>query len=299
MAKSCFGLYYEHKSKGRTVKKMVKMLQGGRTAAPARTRAEKRARGRQRRRRVLTKLNQSKSLYGGCMMDIGCHGMDLIHTVAGSSIEEVFALHLSPRDEKRREEFGERANLNGVENTAILNYRLASGATVFHEVFWTQVAQTNRFEMEIYGAKGVIYLYNPHRSDIVYYGWNLDGHPRKDIHWQVAPVDPQFFGYIHHKTFVDDLLNGTNNSKPCAGTGHAGLCLAVRDRAQQEHAAPPDGRRRCRDRGRAGHCGKRDGKRPYAHGVHRAAFGRRRNLAREALAFRGGKNSCRRAGQRL
>ena len=151
--------------------------------------------------------------YGGCMMDIGCHGMDLIHTVAGSSIEEVFALHLSPRDEKRREEFGERANLNGVENTAILNYRLASGATVFHEVFWTQVAQTNRFEMEIYGAKGVIYLYNPHRSDIVYYGWNLDGHPRKDIHWQAAPVDPQFFGYIHHKTFVDDLLNGTNNSK--------------------------------------------------------------------------------------
>lgn len=151
--------------------------------------------------------------YGGCMMDIGCHGMDLIHTVAGSSIEDVFALHLSPRDEKRREEFGERANLNGVENTAILNYRLASGATVFHEVFWTQVAQTNRFEMEIYGAKGVIYLYNPHRSDIVYYGWNLDGHPRKDIHWQAAPVDPQFFGYIHHKTFVDDLLNGTNNSK--------------------------------------------------------------------------------------
>ena len=151
--------------------------------------------------------------YGGCMMDIGCHGVDLIHTVAGSSIEEVFALHLSPRDEKRREEFGERANLNGVENTAILNYRLASGATVFHEVFWTQVAQTNRFEMEIYGAKGVIYLYNPHRSDIVYYGWNLDGHPRKDIHWQAAPVDPQFFGYIHHKTFVDDLLNGTNNSK--------------------------------------------------------------------------------------
>lgn len=134
--------------------------------------------------------------YGGCMMDIGCHGMDLIHTVAGSSIEEVFALHLSPRDEKRREEFGERANLNGVENTAILNYRLASGATVFHEVFWTQVAQTNRFEMEIYGAKGVIYLYNPHRSDIVYYGWNLDGHPRKDIHWQAAPVDPQFFGYM-------------------------------------------------------------------------------------------------------
>lgn len=145
--------------------------------------------------------------YGGCMMDIGCHGMDLIHTVAGSSIEEVFALHLSPRDEKRREEFGERANLNGVENTAM--------------------------------------------------------------------------------------------KKPCAGTGHAGLCLAVRDRAQQEHAAPPDGRRRCRDRGRAGHCGKRDGKWPYAHGVHRAAFGRRRNLAREALAFRGGKNSCRRAGQRL
>ncbi len=151
--------------------------------------------------------------YGGCMMDIGCHGMDLIHTIAGSPIEEVFALHLSPRAEDGQEEFGEHANLNGAENTAILNYRLANGATVFHEIFWTQVALTNRFEMEIYGTKGVIYLYNPHRSDMVYYGWNLDGHPRKDIHWQAAAVDPQFFGYIHHKTFVDDLLNGTDNSK--------------------------------------------------------------------------------------
>lgn len=120
--------------------------------------------------------------YGGCMMDIGCHGMDLIHTVAGSSIEEVFALHLSPRDEKRREEFGERANLNGVENTAILNYRLASGATVFHEVFWTQVAQTNRFEMEIYGAKGVIYanrIAHFHAKDIFRYG---------DDGWEIEPI---------------------------------------------------------------------------------------------------------------
>ena len=85
-------------------------------------------------------------------------------------------------------------------------------------------------------------------------------------------------------------------------TNHDGSPVEVNEidnRVLEQDAAPPDGRRRCRDRGRAGHCGKRDGKRPYAHGVHRAAFGRRRNLAREALAFRGGKNSCRRAGQRL
>ena len=151
--------------------------------------------------------------YGGCMMDIGCHGMDLIHSVAGSPIEQVFALQLSPAEPEGVRGFGEQADLNGIENTAILNYRLKSGTTVFHEIFWTQVACTNRFEMEIYGEKGVIYLYNPHSSDMVYYGWNLDGHPRKDIHWQAAPIDPQFFGYLHHKAFVDDLLNGTANSK--------------------------------------------------------------------------------------
>ena len=41
------------------------------------------------------------------------------------------------------------------------------------------------------------------------------GHPRKDIHWQAASCRPgQFFGQgIYHKTFVDDLLNGKNNSK--------------------------------------------------------------------------------------
>ncbi|MFQ9681076.1 MAG: Gfo/Idh/MocA family oxidoreductase [Ruthenibacterium lactatiformans] len=151
--------------------------------------------------------------YGGCMMDIGCHGMDLIHTVAGSSIEEVFALHLSPRDEKRREEFGERANLNGVENTAILNYRLASGATVFHEVFWTQVAQTNRFEMEIYGAKGVIYPVQspPQRYRIL---WLESGQPSpQDIHWQAAPSTRSSLGTFITRHLADDLLNGTNNSK--------------------------------------------------------------------------------------
>ncbi|MEG0834662.1 MAG: Gfo/Idh/MocA family oxidoreductase [Oscillospiraceae bacterium] len=151
--------------------------------------------------------------YGGCMMDIGCHGMDLIKTVANSSIESVFALSLSPNDTDKNRSFGEKADLNGTENTAILNYRLLNGATVFHEIFWTQIAKTNRFEMEIYGTKGSLYLYNPHRSDIVFYGFNEDGHARNNITWQEAKIDTQFFGYIQHKTFVDDLLNGTSNSK--------------------------------------------------------------------------------------
>ncbi len=42
---------------------MVKMLQGGRTAALARTRAEKRGARQAAAQAVLTKLNQSKSLY--------------------------------------------------------------------------------------------------------------------------------------------------------------------------------------------------------------------------------------------
>lgn len=151
--------------------------------------------------------------YGGCMMDIGCHGMDLIHTISGANIKQVFALHMSPEDEMENRGYGESANLNGVENTSILNYRLDNGATVFHEIFWTQVACTKRFEMEIYGSKGVVYLYNPHRSDIVYYGWNADGDPRKDVEWKAAPEEPHFFGYLQHKAFVDDLLNHTNNSK--------------------------------------------------------------------------------------
>lgn len=151
--------------------------------------------------------------YGGCMMDIGCHGMDLVHTVSGGNIQQVFALHISPDDQAQNRSYGENANLNGVENTAILNYRLDSGTTVYHEIFWTQVACTKRFEMEIYGTKGSIYLYNPHRSDIVYYVWNADGDPRKEVAWQAAPVEQHFFGYLHHKTFVDDLLHGTHNSK--------------------------------------------------------------------------------------
>ncbi|MFQ7004505.1 MAG: hypothetical protein ACLRRT_13065 [Ruthenibacterium lactatiformans] len=108
------------------------------------------------------------------MMDIGCHGMDLIHTVAGSSIEECCA-HLS-RGKKRRGIRRAPAERCGKYRHPQLQAGQRRDGVPRG---FLDAAQTNRFEMEIYGAKGVIYLYNPHRSDIVYYGWNLDGHPAR------------------------------------------------------------------------------------------------------------------------
>ncbi len=151
--------------------------------------------------------------YGGCMMDIGCHGMNLIHTLTGADIEKVFALKLYPEETRAEAAFGERADLNGIEYVALLNYVLNSGVTVEHEVFWSQIAMTKRFEVEVYGDKGVIYLYNPHRECIAYIGSNQDGHPSEGIVWEELPCEESFFGYNQHRLFVLDVLNDTFQSK--------------------------------------------------------------------------------------
>lgn len=151
--------------------------------------------------------------YGGCMMDIGCHGMNLIHTLTNAAIEQVFANRLYPLEEPPRTDYGEDADLNGVEYEAMLNYRLRNGITVAHDIFWTQIASTNRFEAEIYGDKGVIYLYNPHRSGGVHIGCNQTGHPSEGVVWQDEPVEELFFGYQMHRIFVLDVLNDTQLSK--------------------------------------------------------------------------------------
>ncbi len=151
--------------------------------------------------------------YGGCVMDIGCHGMDLIKTVSGADITHVFTSQLSPIKGDIAAQCGEEANLNGVEDTAILSYRLSNGATVSHEIIWSAVSQTVRFEMEVYGTKGSVYLYNPNREERVYVVSNTTGDPKDPFEYMKPELTDTFMGLTHHKLLVEDFLNGTYLSK--------------------------------------------------------------------------------------
>ncbi len=156
--------------------------------------------------------------YGGCMMDIGCHGIDLVRYLTGEDVSEVMAVEPKNTGQAGQESgstksYGPNADLHGDEVKVVLSYRLTSDIPTTHEIHWSQISMTNRFEAEIYGTKGCVYLFNPHRDDGVCIGWNNDGHPREGITWEAVPFEPTFFGEAMHRKFIEDIAGGTDNSQ--------------------------------------------------------------------------------------
>lgn len=179
-----------------------------------------------RHRNAIKNPHETAPSYGGCMMDIGVHGMDLICTLASSNVKSVFAHHIHPLPENPAASYGENALLDGIDYEALLQYELENGVKVNHDIFWGQISKPCRFETEIYGTKGAIYMAAPTGANPEAYGAGSQVSPvqyisRPDGSWRgitmedfiSCPVEDDFFGYVHHKTFIDDLLNGTNNSK--------------------------------------------------------------------------------------
>lgn len=150
--------------------------------------------------------------YGGCMMDIGCHGINLIQTLTGDPIEQVYVSRLFYEGEAAPSAYGENASLSGSENAAVLMYRLKSGLTVEHEIFWFQITHTQRHEVEIYGTKGVIYLRNVDNLPVMECGFNTTGTPGEKAQWFRPEIEHHFFGEKQHRTFVLDVLNDTHES---------------------------------------------------------------------------------------
>ena len=151
--------------------------------------------------------------YGGCMMDIGCHGMNLVTTLTGQAIRQVYTSNLWYAGSAEPSAYGTEANLNGSENAAVLMYRLDNGLTVEHEIFWFQITHTERFEFEVYGTKGVIYLRHRNNLPVLEVGFNESGTPDEKAQWVCPEAEENFFGEIQHRTFVLDVLNDTHLSK--------------------------------------------------------------------------------------
>lgn len=156
--------------------------------------------------------------YGGCMMDIGCHGMNLVYTLTGDPIETVYVSRLFHEGEAPASPCGETANLQGSENAAVLMYELQSGLTVQHDIFWFQIAHTERYEIEIYGTKGTIYLRNINNLPVLECYFNTTGTPEDKTQMYVPEIENTFFGVRQHRAFVLDVLNDTRESlTPKAG----------------------------------------------------------------------------------
>lgn len=146
--------------------------------------------------------------YGGCMMDIGGHGIDLVRSLCGQDIRRVLSLSVGGGGTGA---YGWDANLNGDETYAVQMYELEDGTHAMHEIFWSQVSKTDRFDVEVFGRKGGIYIRNPFTKENLLVGTTKEG-IEKDSSWEYPDYEETFFGAWHHQLFIDDVRYGTHNS---------------------------------------------------------------------------------------
>jgi len=150
----------------------------------------------------------SAESYGGCIMDIGGHGIDLIRSLFKKDIVKVKTLF---NDGKKQGASGWSLNLNGDEVLAVLLYELEDRTKVIHEIVWSHISKSNRFEVEISGRKGSLYIRNPFIDSKLLLGQAENG-VENGIVWSTPEHEDTFFGKYHHQLFIDDLRFGRHDS---------------------------------------------------------------------------------------
>ncbi len=157
---------------------------------------------------------------GGAMMQLGVHGIDLVRYLFGE-IEAVLATTALMRPQRTLRD-GTVVEPDS-EDLVLATYRLASGALVSHECSYNEVAGTDRFRMEIYGAEGTAWL-RTQRGDLALYAPDHFGQEG----W-FAPTLPTLpLGLRHHRHFLA-MVAGQEPPDTSAADGLATLlvCEAV------------------------------------------------------------------------
>ena len=185
-----------------------------------------------RQRNATRNPRETAPSYGGAMMDIGAHGIDLVRAISGSEITRVCArldepdvLPDLPRDER---------DLRGGEVNAFMLYELDSGATVSHEVQWSQAAGASRFECEVYGTHGTIMLRSPRSdADLALHSTPDADNPLKEpVEWRTPALPGREMGAAQHEAVIDALLGRGHDAQSGAdGLAVLRVCEAARQSA--------------------------------------------------------------------
>lgn len=149
---------------------------------------------------------------GGAVIDVGVHGIDLLRYLIGE-VEEVAAMTTTHQAVRHMDD-GSNVTLES-EDSATITYRLANNVLAVHEVSWSQKAGCKRFEAEIYGDEGTIYLRTA-MGPLALASKRLG----TTGNWFVPELPKYPFGYQQHKAFVDTIL-GSSAPTPRAEDGLA------------------------------------------------------------------------------
>lgn len=171
--------------------------------------------------------------YGGALMDIGAHGIDLIRALTGQEIVRVSArLDEQPGSAAYDEALApEDRELLGGEINAWMHYELSEGALVSHEVQWSQRAGTSRFQTEVYGTEGTLFVRVPRTgADLAYASTvGLAEREKKRVDWFVPELPGRAYGQAHHETLIRSLLTGDGSAQTAEdGLAVLRVCEAAR-----------------------------------------------------------------------
>ncbi|MCC7452167.1 MAG: Gfo/Idh/MocA family oxidoreductase [Anaerolineae bacterium] len=160
---------------------------------------------------------QKAAVGGGVVLQLGVHGIDLLRQLCG----EIEAVKATTGLLKTTRQLADgRWITPDNEDIALITYRMATGALVTHEVFYNEVAGTDRFRMEIYGDRGTLWL-RTERGRLAIYAPEHTG----KTDWIMPELPPTEVGLRQHRHFLA-MLRGDSPPDQSAQDGLASLLVA-------------------------------------------------------------------------
>lgn len=159
---------------------------------------------------------RKENVGGGCVMDIGVHGIDIVRYLIGDITKVLYA---------RTGRFQDRIFTDGQwvepdnEDHAVAVYQTESGCLVNQVISWHHWSPADRFSMEVFGDKGTIMIRGAMGTLTVF---------RKDSEMQSAWLSPQIpykmLGIEQHEAFCNMIRSGSS-ADPDGNEGLA--CIKV------------------------------------------------------------------------
>jgi len=188
-----------------------------------------------RQRNATGNPRESAPSYGGAMMDIGAHGIALIRALTGEEIVRVVSkLEMEGAQSSGADVATDTPNLDlrlqGDEVNAWMLYQLSGGATVSHEVQWSQRGGTSRFQTEVYGTDGSVLVRVPRTDEDLAVAY-LSGEPgaeSRKFEWAKPELPGRPMGQAHHEWLLDTIRKGEPMIQGDYGMAVIRVCEAIR-----------------------------------------------------------------------
>jgi len=135
---------------------------------------------------------------GGAIIDVGVHGIDIIRYLLGE-IKEVAAFKTTSQKLRKMDSGSEL--LLKKEDSATVIYNISGNILGLHDISWSQKAGTKRFEAEIYGEEGTIYIRRGNYPLMI-----ASSKTGTVDHWLIPELLNKPMGYDQHRDFALGIL---------------------------------------------------------------------------------------------